>query len=502
MRFLAAVFAAFVVAEIEVEDGVLVGTADNFDGIIEGNKFVLVEFYAPWCGHCKALTPEYAKAAQELASNDDVKLVKIDATIENDLAQNYNVGGYPTLKFFKNGNMDAIEYGGGRTADEIVSWINKKSGPPALTIEGADAAKAASADNEVIVVTFADDTATFLSAADSYDDVVFGVLDEAAAGELNVAKGQVALLKQFDDLRVDYDGDGTSEDLIKWIKLESLPLVNEFNEETAPKIFGGDIMQHLLMFAAKSSDTFADNKAQFAGAAKDHKGTTLFVLVDSDEEDNGRVLEFFGLKAEDCPAVRLIQMGDSMAKFKPETDDLTTDAFNAFIKGVEAGTITKHLMSEEVPEDNSGPVFVIVGKNYEETVHAEDKHVFVEFYAPWCGHCKSLEPTWNKLGEHFKDNDDVIIAKSDATANEFDDVDVQGFPTLKFYPKGSDKEIIDYEGGRDLEAMIKFVESGGTEGNEASEEDDEDYDDYDEEDDYEDDEEGDDYDDDAGHDEL
>jgi len=491
--------AALVAAEVEVEEGVLVGTADNFDGIIADNKFVLVEFYAPWCGHCKALAPEYEKAAKELESNEDVKLVKVDATIHSDLAQQFEVGGYPTLKFFKNGDKGGMEYGGGRTADEIVSWINKKSGPPAINIEGADAAKAALEANDVIVATFAADTSVFISVADSYDDVTFATLDEAAAKELSVEADQISIFKKFDDGRANYEGEANKDDILAFIKLESLPLVNEFNEETAPKIFGGDIMQHLLLFAAKSSGSFETERAAFGEAAKSHKGSTLFVLVDCDEDDNGRVLEFFGLKQDDCAAVRLIQMGEGMSKFKPESDDLTADNFNAFIKGVESGEIKKHLMSEEVPEKNDEAVFVIVGKNYEETVYDENKAVLVEFYAPWCGHCKSLEPTYKKLGEHFKDDDSIIIAKSDATANEFEDVEVQGFPTIKYYPKGPEREVIDYEGGRDLDALIKFVESGGTEGNEASE-DDEDYDDED----YDEDEDDEDYDDeeDDGHDEL
>jgi len=500
MKLIALIAALVSAAEIAVEEGVLVGTVDNFDEIIADNKFVLVEFYAPWCGHCKSLAPEYAAAATALASNSDVKLVKVDATVEATLAQSFEVGGYPTLKFFKNGDKTGMEYGGGRTEDEIVAWITKKSGPPALSVSGADAANALKEENDVVFVTFGEDTTVFLAAADSYDAAVFAVLDAEAAAALDVQSGSAVLLKNFDNGRIEYDGDNTAEDMVKFVKLEGIPLVSEFNEETAPKIFGGDITQHLLMFAAKSDESFATEMAAFSAAAAQFKGETLFVLVDCDVEDNGRVLEFFGLKQEECTAVRLIQMGESMAKFKPPTDDLTTESFVALVKGVNDGSITKHLMSEDVEEGHSeGNILIITGKNFEGIAYNEDTHVLVEFYAPWCGHCKALEPTWAKLADHFADRDDIVIAKSDATTNEFDGVDVQGFPTLKFFPKGGDREVIDYEGGRDLESLIKFIESDGLEGNESAGEDDEDYDeeDYDDED-YEDDEE----DDEDGHDEL
>jgi len=480
-------------------------TSANFEQAVQDHKYLLVEFYAPWCGHCKQLEPEYNMAAQQLASRSpasDIKLAKVDATEEPDLAAKFDVGGYPTLKFFKNNDDTPIEYGGGRTKDEFINWLDKKSGPPAEAVQGKAAAEAFQAGNDVAVVAFQEDPTIFVGAADQVDDYKFGLLDADAAAALGVEQGQIVLLKNFDDGKVIYDGEASIDQLVKFIKSESLPLVSEFNEETAPKIFGGDINQHILLFIAKSDDNFGEINKGFSAAAKEHKGTTLFVLVDADVDDNGRVLEFFGLEQDQCPQVRIIQMGDSMSKFKPESDHLTADSFNAFIKGVEGGSIKKHLMSEEEPEDNTKPVFYVTGTNYAALMAQTDKHILIEFYAPWCGHCKAIEPTWEKLGEHFKDSDDVIIAKTDATANEFDDIDVQGFPTIKFWAKGEDREQVDYNGGRDLDSMIKFIESGGTEGNEASDDYDDEDEDYDEDEDEDYDDE--DYDDDGedGHDEL
>jgi protein disulfide-isomerase A1 len=85
----------------------------------------------------------------------------------------------------------------------------------------------------------------------------------------------------------------------------------------------------------------------------------------------------------------------------------------------------------------------------------------VEFYAPWCGHCKALAPKYDELGELFKKySDKVVIAKVDATANDVPD-DIQGFPTIKLYVAGKKDSPVLYSGARTVEDLAAFVKDNG-----------------------------------------
>lgn len=86
--------------------------------------------------------------------------------------------------------------------------------------------------------------------------------------------------------------------------------------------------------------------------------------------------------------------------------------------------MTSTLKSEPIPEKQTSPVVVVVGKSFHDIVLDETKDVLVKFYAPWCGHCKSLAPIFEKVAEKLKINPNIVIAKFDATANEAEGVAV------------------------------------------------------------------------------
>jgi len=452
--------------EINLEDGVLVLTKDNFQLALKDNEYVLVEFYAPWCGHCKSLAPEYAKAAGELENQkSSIKLGKVDATVESSLAEEYNVRGYPTLKFFRNGSP--VDYTGGRTADEIVTWVTKKTGPAALELENVEAAETFVKDNKVAIVGFfknreSPEAKTFLTVASGIDEYPFAITsNEDVYSKYEAKCGSIVLFKQFDEGKVVYDGENNEGDIKKFVQAHSIPLIVEFNHESAQKIFGGDIKSHLLFFLSKEAGHLEKYAEPAKDAAKKYRNDVLFVTINADEEDHQRILEFFGMKKEEVPSMRLIRLEEDMAKYKPETSELSVENIESFVQAYLDGKLKQHLLTQDLPEDwDKTPVKTLVSTNFDEVALNKDKDVLVEFYAPWCGHCKQLAPIYDQLGEKYANSETVVIAKIDATANELEHTKITSFPTIKLYKKETN-EAVDYNGERTLDGFVKFLESGG-----------------------------------------
>jgi len=394
--------------------------------------------------------------------NSEAKLAKVDATVHKELSKQYGVKGFPTLVFFNNGVKQ--DYNGGRTADTIVAWIDKKVlGVPKLTDK--DTANKLVEDNKVVVIGFFKDASSkeaeaFSTVANSNEEVVcastsseeiftlFNIVDDSA----------VVILKKFDEGRNQLEGDITVESVTQFISANSLPLVVEFTAEAAKAIFQGSFKNHFLIFTSGEDEDLLSTARKMAA---DYKGDVMFVTVSSEKAETKRIFEFFGVTNEDVPLFLVSSLSETgIKKYRPEDVSLTEENMRSFLKSYKAGELKPHLKSQDLPEDwDANPVKVLVSKNFNSIAMEEGKAVFVEFYAPWCGHCKNLAPIWDELGDHFKNDDKIVIAKIDMIANELENVKITGFPTIKLFAE--DNTVIDYSGGRALENFVEFLEGLG-----------------------------------------
>jgi len=467
MKFTQILFTALIISSVfceghwgyNEEDDVIVMTTATIDEIVAKYDHVLVEFYAPWCGHCKKLAPEYSQAAAVLKKTDpQVPLAKVDATIEADLATRFGIQGFPTLKWFVKGQES--EYKGGRTKAEIVDWVVKKTGPPSKLMADAAALKDAQDENKVMVVYFGaeDDAefATFKTFAATTEGVSFG---HSFNADLNAANtGKVVLFKQFDEKMNTFEGEVSGDRLKAFVEENRYEVVMSFEgEEPINRIFQQENAA-LVLFSDKSGD----HEEVFTAFAKANKNRIVFAQSRTNDGLGARLSEYIGVKTEDAPCVRLIHPANGdLGKFE-FSKDITAENLEEFLAGFESGSIVRSYKSAEVPASNDEPVKVVVGKNFDDLVVNSGKDVLLEFYAPWCGHCKTLAPKYEEAAQKLAHlSDKLTLAKIDATENEVPGVAVQGFPTLKFWKAGA-AEPVDYDGPREADGIIDWLKKNAS----------------------------------------
>jgi protein disulfide isomerase len=162
-----------------------------------------------------------------------------------------------------------------------------------------------------------------------------------------------------------------------------------------------------------------------------------------------------GVNTANSPAV--LYLGAKNDKYVYDQDEITAENLGSFLDRVKAGEVEQFLKSAEIPESNDAPVKIIVGKTFNDIVLNNEKEVLVKFYAPWCGHCKTIAPHFDEAAERLANNPNIVIAKVDSTENEVSAVDIQGFPTLKFWGKDKSQPPIDFNGERTADGIIQWL---------------------------------------------
>uniref|UniRef100_A0A8C5WGP5 Protein disulfide-isomerase n=1 Tax=Leptobrachium leishanense TaxID=445787 RepID=A0A8C5WGP5_9ANUR len=419
------------------------------------------------CGHCKKLAPEYDSAAARLKGT--LSLAKVDCTSNSATCNKFGVSGYPTLKIFRDG-AESGSYDGPRTADGIVSTLKKQAGPPSVDLRSGEEFEKFIADKDPSVIGFFRDSygpthSEFLKAANSLrENYRFGHTDQDdlvnkydSNGEGVVIFRPPRLTNKFEDATVSFPAHEkiTSNKIKTFIQEHIFGLCPHMTEDNREQIQGKDLLVAYFDVDydknAKGSNYWRNRVMMVAKKFADAGKTTLNYAV-ADRKTFGHEVSELGLDASagDLPVVGI--KNSKGEKFVMQ-EEFTRDgkALERFLQDFFDGKLKRYLKSEPIPENNDGPVKVVVAENFDELVNDESKDVLIEFYAPWCGHCKNLEPKYKELGEKLAEDPNIVIAKMDATANDVpSSYEVRGFPTIFFSPAGSKSAPKKYEGGREV----------------------------------------------------
>ncbi|CAO2039204.1 unnamed protein product [Urochloa humidicola] len=447
----------------EEEAAVLTLDADNFSQVVAAHQFIVVDFYAPWCGPCKRLAPEYEKAASILSKHDPpIILAKVDADNKKnkDLSSKYDVQSFPTIKIFRNQGENVQDYDGPRDADGIVEYLKKQAGPASVEIKSVEDAKNLISDDRVVIVGVfpvfgSSEYKNFMAVAEEmrndYDFCHTLDANILPRGDKTIKAPFVRLFKPFDELFVDsQDFDA----LNKFIEVSSFPAVvtmdpNPRNLKYILKFFKNDGTKAML-YLSFGDDRIEAFKTQLYDAAKQYREKNISFLIGY-ATDPRILFKYFGVKESEAPFILIAASTGNYIKTSLEPDQILP-----WLKEFTDGTLLPCVKSDPIPEVNNQPVKVVVANSLNDVVFNSGKNVLLEFYVPWCFYCQKLALVLKEVALSLQNDEDVIIAKMDASSNDIPpDFKIEGYPTLYFYSSGGN--LLSYEGVWIAEEIIYFI---------------------------------------------
>ncbi|PWU93918.1 protein disulfide isomerase 2 [Trypanosoma cruzi] len=446
-------FVALFFCSLRAEGSEVVEATDkDFDDVISSGEIALVKFYAPWCGHCQKLAPEWEKAAKEIPSG--AVMVDVDCTKESNLAQKYSIKGFPTIILFRDGK-EVEHYKGGRKSSDIVNYVKANLGTAVVHVETAEELEKLREEHNAVCVGVTSDMESRLSKtlATSAEGLrmkmKFVVITDSNI--LPDEKPESIIVFRKGGEKEVFDGAMETADLKSFLEVAFIPFMGEINPNTYLDYAGisGPVAWVLLK---PSEEESKELKSKLLDVGK--KMRRLMVLLWVDAEQYG-VASSLGLSDDAKYPAFVIARGEDHF-VHPSTEPVTAESIEKFIIEYSEKKLSPEIKSQPVPEiETVEGLTTVVGKTLDKYL-SSGKDMLIEFFAPWCGHCKNLAPIYAKVAKEFESSD-VIIAAMDATANQVDNslFDVSGFPTIYFVPHGG-KPIV-YDGGRTFYEIYKFV---------------------------------------------
>ncbi|CAB3225917.1 unnamed protein product [Arctia plantaginis] len=349
-------------------------TVDNFESTLSKAENALVVFYAPWCGHCKRIKPEFEKAATKIKEQKiNGLLAAVDATKQSELTTRFGVKGYPTLKYFNKGEYK-FDAGHARQEDQIINFIKDPKEPP----PPPPAEKPWSEEDTAVRHL---DTATFRS--------------------------------------------------------------------TLRKIKHG-----LVMFYAPWCGHCKSTKPEFVRAAEKFADELMVAFGAVDCTNDQDLCANYDVKG--YPTLKYFSYFDKVVK--EYTGGRKEGDFVAFIH---SHLKLPHAAKPQTATEAGFNVNVKLSSDadFEQIIGSADP-TFVMFYASWCSHCVAAKPMFSRVATTLKEKKSPMqVVGVDAAENPkvADLAQIEILPTFKMFVAG--KVVGVYEGDRSFEDLLKFCES-------------------------------------------
>lgn len=440
------------------EDDVVVLTDANFDDFLSNHEWVFIEYYAPWCGHCKSMAPSYSELAIENKFKENgIPIAKLEATVNKKVAEKMKPQGFPTLRLYNRGFE--IDYKGGRDKKDIQAFIDLKMAVKPELIDTEDEFDELRGARLAAIYYLDTKDASAVNAFRrfilQFDNIPFAYTHNPQLQKLMGGKGSATLyvIRNFDDgdKVVDKDRPFTDNELSTEFKKVRFGHVMEFNDDVMHRL-DEEKKNTLYLYTA---DRRGPSMELFNKIAPKYSKDFFFVVADATDEKVKRMAEYFGVGGKNENVRLMGYKGGKNQKFK--ANEISEAAITQLLDDHKAGKARQYLKTDSIPPANNNPVKDVVGASFGELIIKSNKHVLLEIHAPWCGHCKNLEPIFNELAVQLSAYDDILIAKMDGTTNEYPKVDAQGYPTIFFFPKGKKDKPIKYEGEKTLPKFIYFL---------------------------------------------
>jgi protein disulfide-isomerase A1 len=421
----------------------------------------------------------YEKAAVDLKGK--AVLAEVDATVDEKLAQKYNVEGFPTLKLFANGK-EVTDYKGDRDYESMVSFIERASKPAFETFDTAAAFDTFISDSKalsIVVGVGLDDTAKESLTTSSFslrdlfpDSITFTAVKDpsvVASSAPGLNAGDFVLLTPPESGTGPFEVtkyDATKFDTVdKFVKIFAMPPMGEFTEENA-EIYTALGTPVVVGFFNETTVMSDPNFVILKSVALKKRGNGKVNFVWANRDSLASFQEYVGLKDAKVAICGYSFEHDEKFLLAKGTEKLEAAIFESFVDDLIAGKIKPVTKSQPIPstQPESGPL-IVVGSSWVSVVEDESKDVLVAQVAPWCGYCKLIKPILERTADELRSAGikDVLIATMDATENDAPRrYKASGFPTIHFFPAGKEAVGLDFDGGRSTKEILEYLKSKAT----------------------------------------